>query len=62
MEPQKNRRAPNPYAARVILEPTSELHAFTMRPGGGFATRPEDSRAQPSAAPRLKNADYYQYQ
>src|SRR6266446_1175412 len=30
--------APNPYAARVILERTPESHTFIMRQGGAFAT------------------------
>jgi len=30
--------APNPYAARVILERTAESHTFIMRPSGAFAT------------------------
>jgi D-alanyl-D-alanine carboxypeptidase len=36
--------AANPHAARVILEPTSESHAFVMRPGGAFATLPFGER------------------
>src|SRR5713101_2985433 len=32
--------APNPYAARAILERTPELHTFTMRPSGAFGTHP----------------------
>ena len=36
--------APNPYAARVILEPTPEPHSFIMRPGGAFATLPFGER------------------
>jgi CubicO group peptidase (beta-lactamase class C family) len=36
--------AANPYAARVILEPTPELHAFIMRPSGAFATSPFGER------------------
>jgi D-alanyl-D-alanine carboxypeptidase len=30
--------APNPYAARIILERTPELHTFTMRSSGAFGT------------------------
>src|SRR5207245_3971468 len=30
--------APNPYAARVILECTAESHTFIMRPRAAFAT------------------------
>src|SRR5258708_20503851 len=33
-------KAPNPYAARTILERTPELHTFTMRPSGAFGTHP----------------------
>jgi hypothetical protein len=36
--------APNPYAARMILEPTPELHTFIMRPSGAFATSPFGER------------------
>jgi D-alanyl-D-alanine carboxypeptidase len=36
--------APNPYAARTILERTPEAHAFIMRPGGAFATLPFGER------------------
>jgi D-alanyl-D-alanine carboxypeptidase len=36
--------APNPYAARVILERTPELHTFIMRSGGAFATLPVGER------------------
>jgi hypothetical protein len=32
--------APNPYAARVILERTPEPHTFIMRSSGAFATLP----------------------
>ena len=36
--------APNPYASRVILEPTSEPDTFVMRSGGAFATLPFGER------------------
>jgi D-alanyl-D-alanine carboxypeptidase len=36
--------APNPYAARVVLERTSEPNAFVMRPGGAFSTLPFGER------------------
>ena len=36
--------APNPYAARVILEHTPELHTFIMRSSGAFATLPFGER------------------
>lgn len=36
--------APNPYAARMILERTPELHTFTMRSSGAFATLPFGER------------------
>jgi CubicO group peptidase (beta-lactamase class C family) len=36
--------APNPYAARMILERTSEPHTFTMRSSGAFATLPFGER------------------
>jgi D-alanyl-D-alanine carboxypeptidase len=36
--------APNPYAARVILERTPEPHTFIMRPSGAFATLPFGER------------------
>ena len=36
--------APNPYAARMILERTPESHTFTMRSSGAFATLPFGER------------------
>jgi CubicO group peptidase (beta-lactamase class C family) len=36
--------APNPYAARMILERASEPHEFTMRSSGAFATLPFGER------------------
>jgi CubicO group peptidase (beta-lactamase class C family) len=36
--------APNPYAARVILERTPEPHTFIMRQGGAFSTLPFGER------------------
>jgi CubicO group peptidase (beta-lactamase class C family) len=36
--------APNPYAARVILERTPESHTFIMRSSGAFATFPFGER------------------
>jgi CubicO group peptidase (beta-lactamase class C family) len=36
--------APNPYAARVILERTPELHTFIVRSSGAFATLPFGER------------------
>ena len=36
--------APNPYSARMILERTPELHTFTMRSSGAFATLPFGER------------------
>jgi CubicO group peptidase (beta-lactamase class C family) len=36
--------APNPYAARVILERTPESHAFIVRSSGAFATLPFGER------------------
>jgi hypothetical protein len=36
--------APNPYGARMILERTPELHTFTMRSSGAFATLPFGER------------------
>jgi CubicO group peptidase (beta-lactamase class C family) len=36
--------APNPYAARVILERTPEPHTFVMRSSGAFATLPFGER------------------
>jgi len=36
--------APNPYAARMILERTPEPHTFTMRSSGAFATLPFGER------------------
>jgi CubicO group peptidase (beta-lactamase class C family) len=36
--------APNPYAARVILERAAESHSFVMRPSGAFATLPFGER------------------
>jgi len=36
--------APNPYAARMILEPTPESHMFIMRSSSAFATLPFGER------------------
>ncbi|HEX9193568.1 MAG TPA: serine hydrolase domain-containing protein [Burkholderiales bacterium] len=36
--------ASNPYAARMILERTPELHTFTLRSSGAFATLPFGER------------------
>ena len=43
--------APNPHAARVILEPTSAPHAFVMRSSGGFATLHFGERLEFTVAP-----------
>jgi len=36
--------APNPYAARMILEPTTESHTFILRSSSAFATLPFGER------------------
>jgi hypothetical protein len=36
--------APNPYAARMILEPAGEPHTFVLRAGGAFSMLPAGER------------------
>ncbi|HZR69248.1 MAG TPA: serine hydrolase domain-containing protein [Burkholderiales bacterium] len=43
--------APNPHAARVILEPTPEPHVFVMRSSGAFATLHFGERLEFTVAP-----------